>query len=171
MTVAATVTYDPATRVATLTPTTALASNTNYTVTVTTGVQDAANNPLAAQSTWTFTTALDTTSPTVILTAPVNNRTGFPKDSIIAVTFSEDMNPATLNGTTTNFVVRTTVGSIVVNGTVAYNIATRIATFTPMAPGSFLPNTGYTVTITSGATDLAGNGLAGNFIFTFTTGP
>ena len=45
----------------------------------TTGVQDAANNPLAVQSVWTFTTALDTTAPTVVLTAPVNGRTGFPR--------------------------------------------------------------------------------------------
>ena len=79
------------------------------------------------------------------------------------------MNPATLNGTLTNFTVRTTVGSVAVLGTVSYNATTRIATFTPTA--NLAPNTGYTVTITSGATDLAGNGLAGNFIFTFTTGP
>ena len=167
--VAATVTYNAATNTATLTPTSPLANGTNYTATVTTGVKDLAQNQLAAQSTWTFTTINDTTPPTVILTAPVNGRVGFPKDSIVAVTFSEDMNPATLNGTLTNFTVKTTVGSITVTGTVAYNATTRIATFTPTA--NFAPNTGYTVTITSGATDLAGNGLAVNSIFTFTTGP
>jgi hypothetical protein len=166
-TVAATVTYDPATRVATLTPTAQLASNTNYTVTVT-GVQDAAGNPLGAQPPWTFTTAMDTTKPTVILTAPEDGRAGFPRDSVITVTFSEDMNPATLNGTLTNFTVRTTIGAIPVAGTVSYNTTTRIATFNPT--GNLAASTSYTVTITSGATDLAGNGLAGNFTFTFTTG-
>ena len=166
--VAATVTYNSSTNTATLTPTSPLANGTNYTATVTTGVRDVAGNQLAAQSTWTFTTIADTTSPTVILTAPINNRMGFPRDSVIAVTFSEDMNPATLNGTLTNFTVRTTTGSVPVVGTVSYNATTRIATFTPSA--NLAPNTGYTVTITSGATDLAGNGLTGNFIFQFTTG-
>jgi len=85
------------------------------------------------------------------------------------VTFSEDMNPATLNGTLTNFTVRTTVGSIAVVGTVSYNASTRIATFTPTGP--LTPSTNYTVTITSGAQDTAGNGLTGNFTFTFQTAP
>src|SRR4029078_2349531 len=39
--VAGSVTYDPATRKATFTPTSPLANNTNYTTTVTTGVKDA----------------------------------------------------------------------------------------------------------------------------------
>ena len=75
------------------------------------------------------------------------------------MTFSEDMNPTTLNGTLTNFTVRTAVGQSPVAGTVSYNTTTRIATFSPT---NLAANTGYTVTITSGATDLAGNGLAVN---------
>lgn len=58
--VAAGVTYDPATRRATLDPVGALASNTQYTATLTGGITDqaATPNPLAsAPVTWTFTTA------------------------------------------------------------------------------------------------------------------
>lgn len=165
----ATVTYNAGTSTATLRPTTPLANNVNYTATVTTAVTDVAGNQLAAQSAWTFTTVPDNTPPTVVLTAPANGRMNVPRDTTVNVTFSENMNPSTLNGTLTNFTVKTTVGSVTVLGTVSYNVSTRIATFTPTA--ILAPNTGYTVTITSGATDLAGNGLAVNSLFSFTTGP
>jgi methionine-rich copper-binding protein CopC len=167
--VAATVTYNAATNTATLTPTSPLGSSVNYTATVTTGVKDVAGNALASQSTWTFTTIADTTAPTVLTTNPVNGATNVAVNSTITVTFSEDMDPTTLNGTLTNFTVKTTVGSVPVPGTVSYNNATRTATFTPTA--SLAANTNYTVTVTSGAKDTAGNGLAGNFTFTFQTAP
>src|SRR5687768_7429879 len=53
-TVAGTLSYTGNT--ATFTPTTQLAQNTTYTVTVGTGVRDRAGNGLAAPYTWTFTT-------------------------------------------------------------------------------------------------------------------
>ncbi|MEY2401936.1 MAG: hypothetical protein QOJ08_2047 [Ilumatobacteraceae bacterium] len=53
--IAAVVSYNATTRVATLNPTPTLAGNTRYTVTLSTGVKDTAGNPLAA-TTWTFTT-------------------------------------------------------------------------------------------------------------------
>ncbi|MEO5589212.1 MAG: Ig-like domain-containing protein, partial [Gemmatimonadaceae bacterium] len=114
-----------------------------------------------------FTTIADTTAPTITGTSPINGATGVLVSSTVMVTFSEDMNPTTVNGST--FMVRTTVGSIAVAGTVSYNAATRIATFTPTA--ALAPSTNYTVTVTTGAKDLAGNGLTGNFTFAFTTGP
>ena len=52
--------------VATLTPTSALAANTTYTATVkggSTGVKDLAGNALAADFTWSFTTAAPPTCP------------------------------------------------------------------------------------------------------------
>ena len=55
--VAGTVTYDASTDVATFTPTSALALSTVYTATITTGAQDLAGDPLAADYVWTFTTA------------------------------------------------------------------------------------------------------------------
>jgi hypothetical protein len=169
-TVAATISYNSATNAATLTPTAPLLNNVTYRVTVTTGVTDVAGNALASQATWTFKTIADTTPPTVVSTNPVNGRLNFPKDSVVAVTFSEDMNPATLNGTLTNFTVKVTSSPTNVPGTVSYNSSTRTAVFTPTG-GLFAPSTGFTVTVTSGAQDLAGNGLAGNFTITFQTGP
>ncbi|MGD9094040.1 MAG: DUF4082 domain-containing protein, partial [Anaerolineales bacterium] len=60
--VPATVTYDAGTNTATLTPDAALDLNTSYTAFVkggATGVSDIAGNPLAADETWSFTTAVD----------------------------------------------------------------------------------------------------------------
>jgi hypothetical protein len=55
--VAASVTYDGASRTATLTPSAPLAAGTAYTATATTGLEDAAHNAMAADHTWSFTTA------------------------------------------------------------------------------------------------------------------
>src|SRR5258708_16614416 len=54
-----------------------------------------------------------------------------------------------------------------VAGTVNYAGVT--ATFTPA--GNLAPLTTYTATITTGTTELAGNALATNYVWTFTTGP
>jgi hypothetical protein len=51
------VTYDPATRIARFTPTSALASGTAYTATVTTGAKDAAGNAMTSDYVWSFTTS------------------------------------------------------------------------------------------------------------------
>ena len=54
-TVTAAVSYDPASRVATLTPSVSLRAGTTYTADLTTAVEDLAGNPFAARS-WSFTT-------------------------------------------------------------------------------------------------------------------
>lgn len=55
--VTGTVTYNTLTRTATFTPLSNLSANSTYTVTITTGVKDAAGTPLAANKTWNFTTS------------------------------------------------------------------------------------------------------------------
>jgi fibronectin type 3 domain-containing protein len=74
--VSATVTYDPTTNKATLQPTSNLAGQTAYTATITggtSGVKDLAGNALGTTYSWNFTTSiLDTSPPTVTLTAPTN---------------------------------------------------------------------------------------------------
>jgi hypothetical protein len=77
------------------------------------------------------------------------------------------MDPATINAT--NIKLAVTAGSVAVAGTVSYNAATHVATFTPSSP--LLPSTNYTATVTTGVKDLAGNALASSFGFSFTTAP
>lgn len=150
---------------ATLDPAADLLNGTSYTVTVTTGVKDVSGNQLAAQSTWAFTTIADTTAPTILSTSPVSGTT-VAAPATITITFSEDMDAASVITATT---VKKTSDSSPVAGIVSYNVSTKTAIFTPTAP--LASGTGYTVTVTTGAKDLAGNGLTGTFIFSFNTSP
>jgi hypothetical protein len=85
---------------------------------------------------------------------------------VILATFGEAMNPSTIN--TTNFTL-TAPGTppVAIAGTVTYDVASHVATFTPTNPLAL--NTLYTATITTGAQDLDGNSLASDYVWTFTT--
>jgi hypothetical protein len=166
-TVAATVSYDLGTRVATLDPTANLAPSTQYTATLTGGpsaIRDAANNALATVS-WTFTTAAapaDTTAPTVTARTPGVNPTGASRTGNITATFSEAVQG--VSGTT--FTLKTASGATV-SAVVSRNGATNQWILNPNA--TLASRTTYTVTLTGGAiTDLAGNPLA-NTSWSFTT--
>jgi Bacterial Ig-like domain len=166
--VSGTVTYNAATKVATFTPSASLAFGTGYTVTVTTGVKDAAGNAMASQFTSTFTSAPapDTTPPNVTSVSPANGATSVAVTSPVNITFSEAMDAATITAAG-NITVKTTATSTNVTGTVTYNAATNVATFTPS--GSLGFGTGYTVTVTTGVKDVAGNAMASPFTSAFTT--
>jgi Ice-binding-like/Bacterial Ig-like domain len=157
--VAGIVTYAGTT--ATFTPTAALASNTLFTATITTGAKDPMGAPLAANYVWTFTTA---PPPTVISTIPSNGAVGVTESATVKATFSVPMDPITINPTT--FKV-TGPGATAISGSVTYAAST--ATFTPAA--SLAGSSLYTATITTGAKDSTGDPLAANFVFTFTTAP
>ncbi len=165
-----TVTYAVSGRVATFAPAAALPGATVCAATVTTGAKDLAGNAMAANKVWTFTTvaAGDTTAPTVSATNPVDVATGVCTNKTINATFSEPMDPLTIN--TGTFTLATTVGAVPVTGVVAYDAVTRIATFNPAA--NLAATTGYTATVkggTAGVKDLAGNPLALDKVTTFTT--
>jgi hypothetical protein len=148
---------------ATFTPTSNLMPNTIYTAKITTGAKDMAGNALAINNTFSFTTGTtpDTTLPTVISTDPLNNVTGVARNKVVAITFSEAMDPLTI--TTSTFTVKQ--GTTLVSGTVYYSGTT--ATFTPT--NNLAASLIYTATITTGAKDLAGNALATNTVWSFTT--
>jgi len=147
---------------AVFTPASDLASNTTYTATITTGVKDVDGDALASNYVWSFTTGstVDTTTPTVILKSPADTSTGVCINKTINATFSETMNPLTIN--TANFTVAD------ITGTVTYDLIDNIAIFTPAS--NLAANTTYTATITTGAKNLADNALANNDAWSFTTG-
>jgi hypothetical protein len=102
--VAGVVTYDVPSKTATFTPSSALAIPTvTYTATVTTGATDTFGNALASDFVWTFTTGTTTClsgPPTVISVTPPDLSAGICPDTVVVATFSEAMNPATINNTT-----------------------------------------------------------------------
>ncbi|MDA3971014.1 MAG: Ig-like domain-containing protein [Desulfobulbaceae bacterium] len=108
----------------------------------------------------TATTA--TTVPAVTFTVPVNNATGVPISNSLTATFSEPMNPSTIDKTTFTLVQ----GATVVPGDVTYSGVTAVFNPTNDLDTGII----YTATVTTGAKNLAGNGLAVNKVWNFTTG-
>ena len=147
----------------TFTPTANLETSKIYVATLTTGAKDMAGNTLAVNYIVTFTTAapLDTTLPMVNATTPLNNATGIALNQIVSVTFSEAMNASTITGSSFTLKQETNV----ITGTVTY--ADKIAKFT----SSTLLTAGlvYTASISTAAKDVAGNALAANTTWSFTT--
>ena len=149
---------------ATFTPATPLAASSIYTATITTGATDTIGNTLANNFVWSFTTG---NIPTVISTNPLNAAINFPINRKITATFSEAMNPATVT-TAGVFALTVTTGGAVVPGTATYVAIDNTVIFSPTA--NLLPNKQYTATISTAAQNAAGNGLAANYVFSFTTG-
>jgi O-glycosyl hydrolase len=162
--VTGTVTYTATGSVATFTPSANLAYNTLYTATITTGAADSTGTALAANYTWTFTTAAVPVAPTVTATTPASGATGVAINSVVTASFSQAMNATTLSISTFTL---TGPGAAVVTGAVTYSATGSVATFTPSANLAY--NTLYTATITTGAADSAGTALATNYVWTFTT--
>jgi hypothetical protein len=159
------VTYSTIGDTATFTPSSVLDPSAMFTATITTGVTDLSGNPLANNFIWTFTTGTTTDSfaPSVTSSNPAPFAFTVGIDASVNATFSEAMDPSTLNPTT--FVV-TGPGSTIVIGKVSYDVPDQIVTFTPTSP--LAANTFYNATIT-GAQDLAGN-LLPTFQLPFHTG-
>jgi hypothetical protein len=149
---------------AVFTPSSYLAPSTPCTATITSGAKDLAGNALASDFVWNFTTgaAPDIIKPTLSSTVPANAAAGVLIGSKLSATFSEAMDPATIN--TTTFTLKQ--GSTAVSGTVSYSGVTAV--FTPTI--DLAASTVHTASITTGAKDLAGNTVASNYVWSFTTG-
>ena len=145
------------------TPASSLAPNTVYTATLSNSVKDLAGNAMVNNYVWSFTTgaAVVITPPVVTSTNPANSALGVALNQNVSALFSKTMDVLTI--TTATFTLKQ--GTNVVSGTVGYVGTT--ATYTPLT--NLISNTTYTATITTGAKDLAGNPLANNFVWSFTT--
>ncbi|MGA2375592.1 MAG: Ig-like domain-containing protein [Candidatus Sulfotelmatobacter sp.] len=157
------VTYDAPSNTAIFTPSSTLALNTPYTAMITTGATDVYGVGLASNFVWTFTTNIaPCVAPTVLSEVPASGATGVCPSSVVSATFSEAMNPATIN--TSTFTL-TGPGTTAVAGTVSY--AGSTAVFTPSS--ALALNTTYTAEIWTGAQDVFGDALANDFSWSFMT--
>jgi hypothetical protein len=104
----------------------------------------------------------DTTAPQVRSTTPADNAVEIATNAAVNITFSEAMDPTTL--TIASLTLTGPSGNV--PGTVTSSGVTAI--FTPSVV--LLPSSVYTVVVTTAAKDLAGNSLATEHQFTFTTG-
>lgn len=145
-------------------PASNLSANTKYTATISTGVKDLTGTALASNYTWSFTTGstVDAIAPTVTSTDPINATPSVPLNKVVSVRFSEFMDPLTISDATFSI----SNGAANVAGVISYTGTTAV--FSPTA--NWVGSTTYTATVTTAAKDLAGNALANNYTFTFTTG-
>jgi len=163
--VSGTVAYDEASMTVTFTPSTDLSYNTTFVVTISTGASKSTGTLLASPFVWSFTTAAgpDTTAPLVSFTAPADGDLSVATNRKIVTTFNEAMDPATIIAAN----VKVTGPGGNVSGTVTYAAGSNAASFTPAS--SLAVNTLYTATITTAVKDVAGNTLAANYVWSFTT--
>jgi Bacterial Ig-like domain/FG-GAP-like repeat len=148
---------------ATFTPVASLEFSMLYTATIKTGARDVAGNALSSDFSWTFTTGLETTPPTVTSTTPADGDTGVSLTSAITAIFSEPMASNSVN--TATFTLKDGSNNPI-SGTVTY--AGQTATFTPSAALSYSRT--YMATLSTGLRDLAGNALQNNKVWSFATG-
>ena len=146
-----------------MTPDAPLVADRTYTLSVTAAIKDVAGNPLIAK-TWTFITG---PAPTVTARTPAVNATGVGRTANVTATFSEAITglPA-IAAASGNFTIKRTSTGAAFTSVASYSSITRVATLNPS--GTLLANTQYTVTLSSGIKDPAGNPLA-PVTWTFTT--
>jgi hypothetical protein len=101
----------------------------------------------------------DVSPPIVFSTSPVADATDVAVDTVVTATFNEAMDESTI--TTSSF----TLDSVA--GTVSYNSGTYTATFTPVVGLAY--ETTYTAALSTAITDAAGNPLAAEYSWSFTT--
>ncbi len=112
---------------------------------------------------------VDVTPPGILVTSPASAAINVSASSSINVFFNEEINPSTVSGNTVFLQNGTTnIASSVINNTEGG------VTLTPAAPLN--PNTVYTVTVKGGTgankiTDIAGNALVKDTVWSFTTAP
>ena len=111
----------------------------------------------------------DTTPPTVTSFTPAAGGANVNVNANVTVTFNEAMNAATVNGTTVEL---RDPSNALVSSAVSYDAGSLTATLNPTA--SLSGGTTYTARVKGGSTDprvkdVAGNALAANVTWTFTT--
>lgn len=107
---------------------------------------------------------IDTTPPTVTFTTPTASATSVATNTKIIAKLSEAMDSASVISSFT----LTDPLLVAVSGVVTYDSVSNVVNFTPTAP--LVASTVFTGTVSTLAKDVAGNFLAANYVWTFTTG-
>lgn len=162
--VASRVAYNAITRVATLLPNAPLVRDRRYTLSLSPAIKDQAGNPTTARA-WNVVTG---PRPTVTALRPAAGAIGVRRTADMSALFSEAVSGIpTTPAASASFTIRRTSNGAPVASVASYNARTRVAVLNPT--GTLLPNTRYTITVTSRIKDVAGNTL-GTLSRSFTTG-
>lgn len=160
--------YDKISKTTVFIPLAPLKQDETYQLTITTGVKDMSDMPLAENYVLSFKTTLSSALPVplVISTIPEEKENPVGTEKDIAATFNHDMNPNTITNET--FIIEDANKNRVLAQPVAYDSFSRIATLIPVAP--LASNTEYTVSLKMGIEDSTGVALTEDYIWSFTTG-
>lgn len=133
-----------------------------YNAVLTTGIKDLDGIPLPSNFTWSFLTegegGEDTIPPKIEATVPKAGENNISHTAPILVVFSEPIDPNTINAET--FFIKD------VSGSYTYDEASRTA---QLSPSRLDVSKTYTVTVTTGVRDRAGNPLAQEETWSFRT--
>ena len=147
-------------------PSGALQDGTEFTATITVDIEDQFGHSPDQKYSWTFTTkVIDRTPPRVTSTKPRNNAYNVDDDIQITATFSEPIDPATINNESFVLYENRSTGFQQVAGSVRYDNNTA----------RFIPNVDlhgleyYIAVISASVTDLAGNELGERYRWNFVT--
>ena len=154
--------YDSLLRTVTFIPTTYLSFYTVYSVTLTRGIRNAGGNYLAADYSWSFTTAQYYFH--VISVYPVNGEINVPVNSNVIAQFDDNIDISTVSSST--FMVDGGAG--VIAGAYTIDTLLRTVTFNPAL--NLTASTLHTVTLTTGIKNPGGESMAADYTFSFTTG-
>lgn len=146
---------------ATFEPSAPLAEDTTYIGKVKTTVKDVQGNALQEDYVWTFSTSA-MIIPVVVNVDPLDSATGVALNKTVIATFNMPMNPTTINGNTFTL---TESGTPIAG---AVNYSGNQASFKPTV--DLNSNTEYEATITTGAQNTSGVGIANDYVWVFTTG-
>jgi hypothetical protein len=131
------------------------------------GIKTSSDARQDAQQLASSAIATDTTPPTVSSVTPLPGAIGVSPDVAVTVTFTKDMDPATLNDTT--FKLAEETNRTPVAGRVEYDSHTNGAAFRPR--NALTANTVYRATITTDVKDRAGNAVPQEDSWVFTVAP
>ncbi len=147
-------------KTAILTPRAALGSDTLYSVFLSGQVKGTSGSVLGTDQTWTFRTA---PYPVLVNWTPVTNVTLAPLNSKVVLTFTTEMDPSTFNDNT--FTLK--VGETQVQGTIMFDDAKRVMTFTPNQSLSY--NTTYVAFVSQTVKNYGAVPLPTSHTWNFTT--
>ena len=164
--VPSTVTLDVTGRLITVVPSQLLAVNRAYALYIGwyAAIKDVAGNQFGG-TVYGFTTgfATDTTGPTLVVINPPDGETGVPVNTALALKFDRPINAAARAAG-----LQILKAGAPVAGTFTFADELRRINFVPAVPWD--SNTTYTIALSSGLIDLAGNSLTNPGMRTFTTG-
>jgi hypothetical protein len=153
-------------KIVTLQPIEKLAYSTTYDLKVHDGLKDLESKELTGVKSWRLVTEEpDVTPPSAAITSPTT-RVDLQVSTDIIITFSEPMDPATLNDS--QIVLKESESGTVIDYTATIGLEKNMYTINPNSHLKY--DTSYTLTISYSVKDKAGNPILPFTPFDFTTG-